>query len=57
MLLMIAKETKVNGQTFPEKDNVKSNSSMIIVMSQRFYVKQKTQICSKLIKKSFGMSI
>ena len=57
MLLMIAKETKVNGQTFPEKDNVKSNSSMIIVISQRFYVKQKTQICSKLIKKSFGMSI
>ena len=33
------------------------NSSMIIVTSQRFYVKQETQICSKLIKKGFGLSI
>ena len=33
------------------------NSSMIVVTSQRFYVKQETQICSKLIKKGFGLSI
>ena len=33
------------------------NFSMIIVTSQRFYVKEETQIFSKLIKKGFGLSI